>query len=37
MSVWGWLAVGLFFAAFIFVVVMGVLLMKDEKSFKKSA
>ena len=29
MSVWGWLAVGLFFVCFIFVIGMGVLLMKD--------
>ena len=29
MSVWGWLAVGLFFAGFIFIVVMGFLLTKD--------
>ena len=29
MSVWGWLAVGLFFAGFIFIAVMGFLLMKD--------
>jgi hypothetical protein len=29
MSILGWLAVSLFFAAFVFVVVMGVLLMKD--------
>lgn len=29
MSVWGWIFVGLLFAAFAFVVVMAVLLLKD--------
>ena len=29
MSIWGWLAVGLFGAGFIFIFVMGFLLMKD--------